>query len=87
MCEEAPSKDAHNIENHLHLTEVYQSARLDSNSIEAFSKGLKIRGGNAEIIAELRNYYLRKIPVITYLSRKNILNKYPGILLSRIGDR
>jgi tetratricopeptide (TPR) repeat protein len=87
LCEEALKKDPHKIENYLNLGRVYLIAGLKLRAIEIFRKGLKIDNKNPEIIAELQALGLRKRPVISSLSRDHFLNKYLGIILSRLGFR
>ncbi len=87
LCEDAVSKDSNNVENYIHLAKVYQGAGMNKKAIEVFRMGLKIQSDDQEIITELQNYGIRKPPVIPFLSRKNFLNKYLGLLLSRMGLR
>ena len=87
LCERALQVESQNIENYLNLGKVYLRAGLKIKAIETFRKGLNIDSKNPDIIAELQLLGLRKKPVIPYLPRDNFLNKYLGIILSRLGFR
>jgi hypothetical protein len=75
------------IEHYLYLGKVYRSAGLSDKSIKVIRQGLKIDRKHPGLIAEIQTFGLRKNPVISYLSRNNVLNKYLGIIFSRIGLR
>jgi len=87
LCERALQAEPQKIENYLNLGRVYLTAGLKLRAIEVFRKGLKIDRKNPEIIAEFQMLGLRKKPVFPFLSRDNILNKYFGIILSKLGFR
>lgn len=87
ICERVLQQEPQKIESYLDIGRVYLIAGLKLRAIEIFRKGLKIDNKNPEIIAELQALGLRKRPVISSLSRDHFLNKYLGIILSRLGFR
>lgn len=87
LCERALQAEPQNVENYLNLGRVYLRTGLKLKAIEIFRRGLKIDDKNPGIIMELQSMGLRKKPVIPFLSRDNFLNKYLGIIFSRIGLR
>lgn len=87
LCEKAVQSEPRKIESYLNLGRVYLNAGFRSKSVEVFRNGLMIDNKNPEIIAELQALGLRKKPVFQVLSRNHILNKYLGIILSRLGFR
>ena len=87
LCERALQVESQNVEIYLNLGKVYLRAGLKIKAVETFRRGLKIDSENPEIIAELQLLGIRKKPVIPSLPRDNFLNKYLGIILSRLGLR
>lgn len=87
MCEKAVAADPKNIDTHIHLGMVYLAAGYTSKAIEAYRRGLKVQRYNPELIAELEKLGPRRDPVVPFLSRKNFVNKFLGILLKKIGNR
>lgn len=87
LCEKALQVEPQKIESYLNLGRVYLRASLKLRAIEIFRKGLKVDNKNPEIIAELQALGLRKKPVLPHLSRDNFLNKYLGIILSKLRFR
>ncbi len=86
LCERALQADSQNIENYLNLGRVYLRAGLKTKAIETFRKGLEV-DKNPEIMAELQVLGTRKKPVFPFLPRSHFLNKYLGLILSRLGLR
>lgn len=62
------------------------SGRAD-HAINNFRRGLELDPGNEELINELQRMGIRKAPVIGFLSRNNVLNKYLGKAMVRLGLR
>lgn len=81
MCKNAIAYDETNPVHYLNLGKVYLKAKRNHEAMESFRKGLSY-GENKEIREILEIIGMRKKPLIPFLSRKNILNKYTGILLS-----
>ncbi len=87
LCERAIQTEPHKAEGFLNLGRVYIGAGLKLRAIEVLRKGLKIDNKNPEIIAELQSVGLRNKSIIPSLSRDHFLNKYLGIILSKLGFR
>jgi tetratricopeptide (TPR) repeat protein len=87
LCEKALQTEPQAVEHYLNLGKVYLKAGIKVKAIEILREGLKIDNKNPEIIAELQALGLRKKPVIPSLSRDNFINKYLGIILSKLGLR
>ena len=87
LCERALQAAPKKVKNYLNLGRVYLRAGLKQKAIEVFRRGLKVDNKNPEIIAELQALGLRKKNVFPSLPREHFLNKYLGIVLSRIGLR
>lgn len=87
LCERALQADSQSSENYLNLGKVYFRAGLKMKAIETFRRGLGLDNQNAEIMLELESLGLRQKPVISFLPRGHSLNKYLGIIFSRLGFR
>ncbi len=87
ICEKALKTEPEMIDGYLNLGRVYLKAGLKVRAVEVFREGLKIDNKNLEIIAELETLGLRKGVVISFFLRKNLLNKYLGIIFNRLGLR
>ena len=86
LCEEAIKREPENPIHYLNLGKIYLHAGDREAAIRAFRAGLK-HEMNREIINELIKLQTRKPPVIPFLSRNNPINKYLGIILTRLGLR
>ncbi len=69
---------------YLNLGRTYVMSNLKKEAIEAFRKGLYHDPKNKELAFELQILGMRKRPIFPTLSRSNPLNKYPGIILTRL---
>jgi tetratricopeptide (TPR) repeat protein len=83
LCQAAIGSEPHNPEHYLNLGRVYLKARRKDEAIAELRKGLSF-GDNRDIRALLERLGLRKKPVFSFLSRNNFLNKYAGLVLSRL---
>lgn len=80
---------AADIDNPLHYLNLAKIHLLSNNKLEAISvlrEGLA-RGPNEEIETVLKVVGARKPPVLSFLDRDNPINKYLGLLLSKLGLR
>lgn len=76
-------------DNPLHYLNFAKIHLLSNNKIEAIGvmrEGLA-RGPNEEIETMLKEVGARKPPVLSFLDRDNPINKYLGMLLSKVGLR
>lgn len=69
---------------YLNLGRALLFAGMKKEAVYSFRRGLTADTANEEIIAELLRLGIRKKPVIPFISRKNPINKYLGIILSRL---
>jgi tetratricopeptide (TPR) repeat protein len=86
LCRTAIEHDPGNPLHYLYLGKVYLVAGNTYEALQAFRKGM-ILGGSPEIERMLDDIGTRKPPVISFLSRDNLLNKLLGIILTRFGMR
>ncbi len=83
LCRAAIEAEPHNPEHYLNLGRVYLKAKRKDDAIAELRRGLSF-GDNKEIKALLEGLGLRKRTVFPFLSRNNFLNKYVGLILSRL---
>lgn len=86
MCEEALREEPENLLHYLNLGKVYLLSGQRNNAMQVFRDGLQ-RGENKEIVEELVKLGMRKPQVIPFFKRENLLNKYLGIIMHRLGFR
>jgi len=86
LCEEAIKKDPENSLHYLNLGRVYIFANDKERAIDTFREGLEYEE-NPQIIYELNLLGARKRPLIPFLKRSNPINKYIGIMLTKLGLR
>ena len=86
LCRGAIEHDPDNPIHHLYLGKVYLVAGNTFEALQAFRQGM-ICGGSPELERMLDTIGTRKPPVISFLSRDNLLNKFLGIILARLGLR
>jgi tetratricopeptide (TPR) repeat protein len=83
LCEEAIREEGGNPVHYLNLGRVYLVRGDRERAVQAFRAGLK-RQRHPEIIAELERMGIRRLLVIPFLKRQNPLNKYLGLILTRL---
>jgi len=86
LCREALERERDNPVHYLNLGKVLLIAGNRAEALQALREGMA-HGGSEEILAKLDELGTRKPPVIASLSRDHFLNKYLGLLLSRLGLR
>lgn len=86
LCREALELEPANPVHYLNLGKIYLLAGQKKKAMQVFRTGLKY-GRNAEIAAQLDRLGLRRPPIFRFLSRNHPLNKYFGILLTKVGMR
>jgi len=69
---------------YLNLGRAYLAGGEKQLAIEAFNNGLKIDKSNHDLRWELKKLGTRKKPPVPFLERSNPINKYIGLLLSRL---
>ena len=83
LCKEAISKEPQNPLLYLNLGRIYHLSSKKADAVQILREGLKFEV-NQQIIDELTRLGTRKQPIIPFLKRSNILNKYIGIVLKKL---
>lgn len=86
LCRSSIEHDPGNPLHYLYLGKVYLIAGNTYEALQSFRQGM-VLGGSPEIERMLEAIGRRKSPVIPFLSRGSLLNKYLGIILGRLGLR
>jgi Flp pilus assembly protein TadD len=86
LCEEALKEEPKNPVHYLNLGRIYILNGQKTEGMRLLREGLT-HEENREIIDELIELGMRKPPVIPSLNRQSPLNKYLGIVLTRLGLR
>lgn len=86
MAKEALAADQANPLLHLNLGKIYWLAGKKEKALETLRNGMQY-DSNKMIGRELARYGRRKPPLFPSLKRNHPLNKYLGLLLSRLGLR
>lgn len=86
LCREALTKEPEQAIHYLNLGRVFLAAREKRLAINTFRQGLK-RGRHRLILEELKRLGIRKRPVVPPVSRSHPLNKYLGLLFTRLNIR
>jgi tetratricopeptide (TPR) repeat protein len=86
LCRLAIAHDPQNPVHYLYLGKVHLIASDQYEALQALRQGMTL-GSTPEIEKTLDSIGKRKPPTISFLSRNNPLNKYLGIILSRLGLR
>ena len=86
MCTEAIEAEPDNPVIYLNLGKIYIMKGNPREAIAVFREGLN-RGTDDQIIEELKRVGTRRPPIFSFLKRENPINRYLGIILSRLGLR
>ena len=86
LCRDALEKEPDNPVHYLNLGRIHLAAGDKGEAIKVLRQGLA-HGANQELVGLLNSIGTRKPPVIASLSRENLINKYLGIILKRLGLR
>lgn len=86
LCRSAIENDPDNPLHYLYLGKVHLIAGNTNEALQALRQGITA-GGSPELDQLIEVIGTRKTPVISFLSRDNVLNKYLGIILARFGLR
>lgn len=85
-AQEAVAADPSNLTLYHNLGCIYLLAGKRTEAIDTFRQGLRL-GGGADFTAELDRLGTRRAPPFKRLPRNHPVNKYLGIILSRLGLR
>lgn len=86
LCQAAIERQPEQPEHYYYLARVLVVANRKPEAIQTLRQGLA-QGDDAAIRRLLEELGMRKPPVFSWLHRDNPLNKYLGMLLSRVGLR
>lgn len=84
FCSRAIKKQFYNPAFYLNLARVYQRANRRASAVSVLYKGLKVDTSHPGLLKAVRQLGIRRPPVLPFLSRGNLLNKYLGILVARM---
>lgn len=87
LCIEAIRRVVFRGEYYRNLAEVYLIWQKKSKAVMVIRKGLRIDRNNRHLVNELKRLGIRKRRTIPFLSRSNPLNKYYGLVKSRLSIR
>lgn len=87
LCRIAVKRDFYVPQFYVNLAEVYLLKGNKAKAIETLRAGLKVDSDSEVIWRELDKFGARNRPAIPFLSRNNPVNRYLGLLLSKIGAR
>jgi tetratricopeptide (TPR) repeat protein len=83
-CSQAIKKQFYNPEFYLNLARVYQRANRRASAVSVLHKGLKIDVSHPGLLKAVRQLGVRRPPVLSFLPRGSMVNKYLGILVARL---
>lgn len=86
LCKESLAVEPDNPVHYLNLGKVYLTKGDKAEALRTWREGMA-KGGSPELIQQLERLGTRIRPLIPILARKNPLNRYLGILLTRLGLR
>ncbi len=72
---------------YLNLGRAFTAGRRKKEALEAFQEGLKYDSRNKELLHAVKQFGVRRPPVISFLDRSHPLNKHLGRLRQRLTNR
>lgn len=86
LCTAALALEPENPAHFLNLGKIHVLCKNKDEAMRVFRQGLAF-GSHPEIVRMLTELGMRKPPLFPWLKRSNPLNRYLGLLLSRLGLR
>jgi tetratricopeptide (TPR) repeat protein len=86
LCRKSIETEPANFDHYLYMGKVYILAGNKKEALQVLREGMQ-QGGSPQIEELLMTIGIRKPPVISFLPRSNPINKYLGLILSRLGLR
>lgn len=83
LCLMAAEKEFYNPEIYLNLGRVFLLNGQKAIAVRAFRKGLKYDSANTLLLEEMKRLGVRRRPVLSFLPRHNLFNKYLGMLTGK----
>jgi tetratricopeptide (TPR) repeat protein len=87
LCQHSIKIEFYQPENYHNLARAHLLDKDRRAAVRAIDKGLKIDPHNLELLTLTREIGVRREPVLSFLSRDNILNRFLGRLRHRITGR
>lgn len=84
LCLLAAEKEFYNPEIYLNMGRIFLLNGQKSVAVRAFRKGLKYGDMNDAIYSEMKRLGVRRQPIVSFLPRQNVVNKYLGKLAGRV---
>jgi tetratricopeptide (TPR) repeat protein len=86
LCKTAVEKEFYNPDLFYNLGEIYLARGDKKNAHAAFTRGLALAPEHAKICARIREMGVRQNPVLPFLDRDNVLNRFLGALFRADGS-
>ncbi len=86
LCLNSMAHDKDNPAHYHYLGKIHLISGNKEEALRVFREGM-VKGGDNEIEQELIEFGMRKPPLFSRLPRGNPLNRYLGLILSRLGLR
>lgn len=83
-CTSAIKKEFYHSEFYVNLARVYLKANRRFSAVDVLNKGLKIDSQNPRILLELQRMGMRRKPLLGFLTRGNVINKFLGRITARL---
>jgi tetratricopeptide (TPR) repeat protein len=80
LCKTAVEKEFYNPDLFYNLGEIYLARGDKKNAHAAFTRGLALAPEHAKIRARMKEMGVRRSPVLSFLDRDNVLNRFLGAL-------
>jgi hypothetical protein len=87
LCRHAIRLDYTAPDNHLNLARLHLLANDRRAAVQAVGQGLSLHPGYGPLLALYREMGWRRRPVLRFLRRSNLLNRWLGQLRHRLGGR
>lgn len=84
LCLEAIKMNPSKAEYYNNLAELYMIARKRNKAVMVLERGVKVCKNKKTLLNQWRVLGMRKSPLLPFLSRSNPVNKYLGLLRTRI---
>lgn len=80
LCQHSIKVEFYQPENYVNLARTYLLSNDRSGAVKTVRSGLKIDPQNPDLLELYRDLGIRKLPVLSFLSRSNPLNRFLGSL-------
>jgi tetratricopeptide (TPR) repeat protein len=85
LCRSAAREEFFNPEHYFNLARLHLAFGFKAEGVRLLRRGLLIDPENESICGELRRLGVRRRPPLSFLRRRNLLNRWAGRLLGRAG--